>query len=161
MKKTIKKLCLIGCMASLTACNSIMQIVENPDEMRYETARVPVEFLLDEGVGKINVDLSYSLKNEVYRDLVSDYGRNYSNDLFGFVVSNMVLDAFNYQDLEAIDDYKDIHEQNFKRHLKKHYQLFDINVCDVQLNNLHKSPKEQDQILRYPIVICDFQKIRM
>lgn len=146
MKNVLKKMCLVGCMASLTSCNSLMKMVENADDIRHEKAIVPVEFLLDEGVGKVNVSLSYSLKNETHRDLISDYGYHYSKDLFGFVVPDMVQEAFTYQDLYAINDYKNIYEQNFKRELKKHYALFDINIGDVALTNLHKSPKEPEQI---------------
>ncbi len=158
MKNIFKKMCLIGGLASLTSCNSLMKMVENDADMRYEKAIVPVEFLLDEGVGKVNVSVSYSLTNKTHRDFISDYGYNYSKDLFGFVVPNMVADAFDYQDLYAIGEYKNIYEQNFKRDLKKHYTLFDMTICDVALINLHKSPKEPEQLcshspLRYLDVI--------
>ena len=78
--------------------------------------------------------------------IICDYGYHYSKDLFSFVVPNMVQEAFTYQDLYAINDYKNIYEQNFKRDLKKHYALFDVNIGDVALMHLHKSPKEPEQI---------------
>ena len=146
VKNTLKKICLLGGLASLTSCNSIMPFFENADEIRYEKAVIPVEFLLDEGVGKVNVNLNYSLKNATHYDFIKEYGYHYSKDLFGFVVSDMVSDTFDYQDLYAIGDYQNIHEQNFKRDLKKHYTLFDVNICDVKLTHLHKSPKDPEQI---------------
>jgi len=146
MKNVLKKMCLVGGICSLASCNSVMRMIENSDDIRYEKAVVPVEFLLDEGVGQVNVNLSYSLTNETHRDLISDYGYRYSKDLFDFVVSDMVSEAFNYQDLYAINDYKNVYEHNFRRALKKHYTLFDMNITEVVLTNLHKSPKEPEQI---------------
>ena len=152
VKKTLKKICLVGGLASLTSCNSIMPFFENADDIRHEKAVVPVEFLLDEGVGRVNVNLDYSLTNATHRNLIKDYGYHYSQDLFSFVVSDMVSETFTYQDLYAIGDYQNIHEQNFKRHLKKHYTLFDVNICDVKLTHLHRSPKEPEQICSHSAV---------
>ena len=136
----------------MTSCNSIMPLFENANEIRHEKAIVPVEFLLDEGVGQVNVNLDYSLKNVTHRDFIKEYGYHYSKDLFTFVVSDMVSDTFDYQDLYAISDYQNIYEQNFKRYLKKHYALFDINICNVKLTHLHKSPKEPEQICSHSAV---------
>lgn len=152
MRNILKKICLAGCMASLTSCNSIMSLIENKNDLRYEKANIPVEFLLDEGVGQVNVSLSYSLKNKTHRDFIKDYGDDYSKDLFSFVVTNMIAGTFDYQDLYAIHDYKNIYEQNFRRYLKKYCARYNVNVFDVTLTSLHKSPKEPEQLFSKPAI---------
>ena len=143
--KGLKNLCIIGTLA-FSSCNSFMRTIENPEERRIQGTRVPVEFALDQGVGRVTVDLTYSLKNSTHRDYIDQYGYGYSKDLFSAVVTHMVTDTFEYQDMYAIMDYKNIHTVNLKRDLKKHYMDFDLQIETVRLSDIEKLDKPVCQI---------------